>query len=68
MGYDTAAHSATGFADMDAVPEKFVDAVLAGPRPRVYLRAGRDGRLRPMSELTRAEFATVLMRWCTLYA
>ncbi len=67
LGYDTAARSATGFADMDAVPEKFVDAVLWAEAKGIF-EGGEDGRLRPMSELTRAEFATVLMRWCTLYA
>ena len=67
LGYDTAARSATGFADMDAVPEKFVDAVLWAEAKGIF-EGGEDGRLRPMSELTRAEFAMVLMRWCTLYA
>ena len=48
-------------------PEKFVDAVLWAEAKGIF-EGGEDGRLRPMSELTRAEFATVLMRWCTLYA
>lgn len=66
LGGDIKASGSGSFADMDDVSAWAVDAVLWAEGTGL-LQGDESGRLNPRSELTRAQLAAVLMRWCALY-